>query len=188
MPPSSVWGFWAQSAPLPSVFLCLCNRSTVRNGRHLLGSLCRIRPKGPRGVPLRQDLYLRVTDPSSKFALVPPFYRSIHGVSELWGCIRGRDQLTKDDIKVFAAVVANPGRSFPNVSKWYECVSSHLAARFVVLVYRFTIRFLKHNRDWCGLGCRFPICYELGVLEICTVELDVSIVIFHVGDSVPVRI
>ncbi|KAK4780112.1 hypothetical protein SAY87_016218 [Trapa incisa] len=40
------------------------------------------------------------------------------------------DQLTKDDIKVFAAVVADPGSSFPNVSRWYNCVSSHLAARF----------------------------------------------------------
>ncbi|OWM69108.1 hypothetical protein CDL15_Pgr025295 [Punica granatum] len=39
-------------------------------------------------------------------------------------------QPTKDDIKVFAAVVADPGSSFPNVSKWYGCVSSHLAASF----------------------------------------------------------
>ncbi|KAK4786330.1 hypothetical protein SAY86_003019 [Trapa natans] len=40
------------------------------------------------------------------------------------------DQLTKDDIKVFVAVVADPGSSFPNVSRWYNCVSSHLATRF----------------------------------------------------------
>ncbi|KAK4741956.1 hypothetical protein SAY87_025544 [Trapa incisa] len=40
------------------------------------------------------------------------------------------DRLTKDDIKVYAAVVANPGSDFPSVSKWYECVSSHLAASF----------------------------------------------------------
>ncbi|KAK4764221.1 hypothetical protein SAY87_013659 [Trapa incisa] len=39
-------------------------------------------------------------------------------------------QLTKDDIKVFAAVVTDPGISFPNVSKWYNCVSSHLDASF----------------------------------------------------------
>ncbi|KAF8009445.1 hypothetical protein BT93_J0435 [Corymbia citriodora subsp. variegata] len=40
------------------------------------------------------------------------------------------DQLTKDDIKVYAAVLAKPGGSFPSASKWYECVSSHLAASF----------------------------------------------------------
>lgn len=40
------------------------------------------------------------------------------------------DAFTKDDVKVYAAVPENPGNSFPNVSKWYECVSSHLAASF----------------------------------------------------------
>ncbi|KAK4792744.1 hypothetical protein SAY86_023179 [Trapa natans] len=40
------------------------------------------------------------------------------------------DRLTKDDIKVYAAVVADPGSAFPNVSRWYACVSSHLAASF----------------------------------------------------------
>ncbi|XVE59819.1 hypothetical protein DITRI_Ditri05aG0077500 [Diplodiscus trichospermus] len=41
-----------------------------------------------------------------------------------------RDKLTKDDIKVYAAVLKNPGDSFPNVSQWYNCVSSHLATSF----------------------------------------------------------
>ncbi|XP_043720359.1 elongation factor 1-beta 1-like [Telopea speciosissima] len=41
-----------------------------------------------------------------------------------------RDQLTRDDIKVFAAVLGKPGDAFPNASRWYHCVSSHLAARF----------------------------------------------------------
>ncbi|EEF39131.1 elongation factor 1-beta 2 [Ricinus communis] len=40
------------------------------------------------------------------------------------------DQLTKDDIKVYAAVLEKPGASFPNASKWYESVSSHLATSF----------------------------------------------------------
>ncbi|XVF04935.1 hypothetical protein REPUB_Repub05bG0127500 [Reevesia pubescens] len=40
------------------------------------------------------------------------------------------DKLTKDDIKVYAAVLKNPGDSFPNVSQWYNCVSSHLATSF----------------------------------------------------------
>ncbi|KAK9154564.1 hypothetical protein Sjap_002044 [Stephania japonica] len=44
-------------------------------------------------------------------------------------CISG-DKLTRDDIKVYAAVLANPGESFPNVSQWYESVSSQLSARF----------------------------------------------------------
>ena len=42
-----------------------------------------------------------------------------------------RDKLTKDDIKVYAAVLEKPGGSFANASKWYDVVSSHLAQRFV---------------------------------------------------------
>ncbi|KAJ8749922.1 hypothetical protein K2173_013837 [Erythroxylum novogranatense] len=40
------------------------------------------------------------------------------------------DQITKDDVKVYAAVLGKPGTSFPNASKWYESVSSHLATSF----------------------------------------------------------
>ncbi|KAK9129065.1 hypothetical protein Syun_017862 [Stephania yunnanensis] len=40
------------------------------------------------------------------------------------------DKLTRDDIKVYAAVLVNPGESFPNVSQWYESVSSQLSASF----------------------------------------------------------
>ncbi|KAE8700248.1 Elongation factor 1-beta [Hibiscus syriacus] len=40
------------------------------------------------------------------------------------------NKLTKDDIKVYAAVLKNPGDSFPNVSKWYNSVSSQLATSF----------------------------------------------------------
>ncbi|CAM8969564.1 hypothetical protein QQ045_003269 [Rhodiola kirilowii] len=40
------------------------------------------------------------------------------------------DHLTKDDVKVYAAVSGKPGGSYPNASGWYECVSSHLAASF----------------------------------------------------------
>ncbi|KAJ1432108.1 Translation elongation factor EF1B, beta/delta chain, conserved site [Sesbania bispinosa] len=40
------------------------------------------------------------------------------------------DQLTKDDIKVYAAVLEKPGGTFPNAAKWYDVVSSHLAASF----------------------------------------------------------
>ncbi|XP_022756105.1 elongation factor 1-beta-like [Durio zibethinus] len=40
------------------------------------------------------------------------------------------NKLTKDDIKVYAAVLKNPGDSFPNVSQWYNCVCSHLATCF----------------------------------------------------------
>ncbi|GLT66938.1 hypothetical protein SLA2020_392780 [Shorea laevis] len=39
-------------------------------------------------------------------------------------------KLSKDDIKVYAAVLGKPADSFPNASKWYECVSSHLANSF----------------------------------------------------------
>ncbi|BAT80904.1 Elongation factor 1-beta 1 [Vigna angularis] len=40
------------------------------------------------------------------------------------------DLFTKDDIKVYAAVVEKPGDSFPNAAKWYDAVSSHLASSF----------------------------------------------------------
>ncbi|KAL4364521.1 hypothetical protein S245_022787 [Arachis hypogaea] len=40
------------------------------------------------------------------------------------------DQLTKDDIKVYGFVSEKPGSSFPSAAKWYDIVSSHLAASF----------------------------------------------------------
>ncbi|XP_022880023.1 elongation factor 1-beta-like [Olea europaea var. sylvestris] len=41
------------------------------------------------------------------------------------------DQLTKDDIKVYAAVLEKPsGDLYPNASQWYESVKSKLAASF----------------------------------------------------------
>ncbi|KAE8734790.1 Elongation factor 1-beta [Hibiscus syriacus] len=40
------------------------------------------------------------------------------------------NKLSKDDIKVYAAVLKNPGDAFPNVSKWYNFVSSQLATSF----------------------------------------------------------
>lgn len=46
-------------------------------------------------------------------------------------CGNYRNQITKDDIKVYAAVLEKPGDSFPNASKWYAAVSSQLAPRFV---------------------------------------------------------
>ncbi|CAF1786564.1 elongation factor 1-beta 1 [Brassica napus] len=40
------------------------------------------------------------------------------------------DQLSVDDVKVYAAVLEKPGDGFPNVSKWYDTVASHLAKSF----------------------------------------------------------
>uniref|UniRef100_A0A7N0RIL0 Translation elongation factor EF1B beta/delta subunit guanine nucleotide exchange domain-containing protein n=1 Tax=Kalanchoe fedtschenkoi TaxID=63787 RepID=A0A7N0RIL0_KALFE len=40
------------------------------------------------------------------------------------------DHLTKDDIKVYAAVSEKPDGAYPNASRWYDCVSSHLASSF----------------------------------------------------------
>lgn len=43
-----------------------------------------------------------------------------------------RDQLTKDDVKVYAAVLNQPSADlYPNASKWYHAVSSKLATRYV---------------------------------------------------------
>ncbi|KAG7550394.1 Translation elongation factor EF1B beta/delta subunit guanine nucleotide exchange domain [Arabidopsis thaliana x Arabidopsis arenosa] len=40
------------------------------------------------------------------------------------------DQLSLDDVKVYAAVLEKPGDGFPNASKWYDSVASHLAKSF----------------------------------------------------------
>ena len=39
------------------------------------------------------------------------------------------DQISKDDIKVYGAVLEKPVDVFPNASKCYESVSSQLASR-----------------------------------------------------------
>ncbi|OAY61264.1 elongation factor 1-beta 1 [Manihot esculenta] len=57
------------------------------------------------------------------------------GLKSLDGFLAGKSyisgaKLSKDDIKVYAAVLAKPGDAFPNASKWYDCVTSHLAASF----------------------------------------------------------
>ncbi|KAF8115927.1 hypothetical protein N665_0025s0366 [Sinapis alba] len=40
------------------------------------------------------------------------------------------DKLSVDDVKVYAAVLEKPGDGFPNVSKWYDTVASHLSKSF----------------------------------------------------------
>lgn len=40
------------------------------------------------------------------------------------------DALTKDDIKVYGAVLEKPSDAYPDASKWYECVSKQLASSF----------------------------------------------------------
>jgi elongation factor 1-beta len=40
------------------------------------------------------------------------------------------DAITKDDIKVFAAVPLKPGAEFPNAARWYETISAAVASRF----------------------------------------------------------
>ncbi|KAM3303330.1 elongation factor 1-beta 2 [Capsicum chacoense] len=42
-----------------------------------------------------------------------------------------RDQLTKDDIKVYGAILEQPSSDlYPNASKWYQAVSAKLASSF----------------------------------------------------------
>ncbi|KAG7609778.1 unnamed protein product [Arabidopsis thaliana] len=40
------------------------------------------------------------------------------------------DQLSVDDVKVYASVPVKPSDAFPNASKWYESVASQLAKSF----------------------------------------------------------
>jgi len=44
-----------------------------------------------------------------------------------------RDSITKDDIKVYGAVLEKPGGAYPNASKWFEAVSAQLASRLGLL-------------------------------------------------------
>jgi elongation factor 1-beta len=37
--------------------------------------------------------------------------------------------ISKDDIKVFAAVPSKPGAEFPNAARWYETVAAAVASR-----------------------------------------------------------
>jgi elongation factor 1-beta len=39
------------------------------------------------------------------------------------------DEISKDDIKVFAAVPTKPGAEFPNAARWYDTVAAATAAR-----------------------------------------------------------
>jgi elongation factor 1-beta len=40
------------------------------------------------------------------------------------------DEISKDDIKVFAAVPTKPGAEFPNATRWYDTVAAATAARY----------------------------------------------------------
>ncbi|XP_047063219.1 elongation factor 1-beta [Lolium rigidum] len=40
------------------------------------------------------------------------------------------DGISKDDIKVFAAVSTKPGAEFPNAARWYDTIAAATAARF----------------------------------------------------------
>lgn len=51
------------------------------------------------------------------------------------GVFHFRDRLTKDDIKVYAAVSEKPGDSFTNAAKWYDAVSSQLAPRYGLFLF-----------------------------------------------------
>ncbi|KQK14804.1 elongation factor 1-beta [Brachypodium distachyon] len=41
-----------------------------------------------------------------------------------------REQISKDDVKVFAAVPSKPGAEFSNAARWYETVAAALGSRF----------------------------------------------------------
>jgi hypothetical protein len=78
------------------------------------------------------------------------------------------DVISKDDVKVFAAVPSKPGAESPNAARWYETVSAALAARCdFTLQSMLCSSYLGVNRElerfqfvWrcliCYTGCRFP--------------------------------
>lgn len=65
-------------------------------------------------------------------------FKDLHtesGVKSLDDHLNGKsyisgDGLTKDDVKVYGAVLEKPADSYANASKWYDSVSSQLAASF----------------------------------------------------------
>lgn len=78
-----------------------------------------------------------------------------------------RDQLTKDDIKVYAAVSEKPGSSFPNVGRWYDSVSSHLAERLV----GFSICLLSKD---CKFVCFLFVCIvSVYLINLNLIQLNV---------------
>jgi hypothetical protein len=78
------------------------------------------------------------------------------------------DVISKDDVKVFAAVPSKPGAESPNAARWYETVSAALAARCDFMLQSAPCSsYLGVNRElgrfqfvWrcliCCTGCRFP--------------------------------
>lgn len=54
-----------------------------------------------------------------------------------------RDQLTKDDIKVYGAILEQPSSDlYPNASKWYQAVSAKLASRYILSFYSIFVLFI----------------------------------------------
>ncbi|KAJ6818509.1 elongation factor 1-beta-like [Iris pallida] len=52
-------------------------------------------------------------------------------ISGCWEfCYCFRDEISKDDVKVFGFVPQKPGNGFPNASRWYSDVEKALASRF----------------------------------------------------------
>ncbi|KAG5064567.1 hypothetical protein JHK85_005750 [Glycine max] len=80
------------------------------------------------------------------------------------------DQLTKDDIKVYAAVVEKPGDTFPNAAKWYDAVSSQLAPSFP-----------GHAQ-----GVRFSGAAAPAEAAPAKADLALAATVLTAGDSVPV--
>ncbi|KAJ9678193.1 hypothetical protein PVL29_022935 [Vitis rotundifolia] len=81
------------------------------------------------------DLFLSFTSPLNSMTIT---FSDLHveaGLKSLEKFLFGKayivgDHLKKDDVKVYAAVPKKPESHFPNASKWYCCVSSHLAKSF----------------------------------------------------------
>lgn len=59
-----------------------------------------------------------------------------------------RNHLTKDDIKVYAAVLEHPSaKLYPNASQWYQAVSSKLVVRYLTFLVFFLMKIQVFNFD-----------------------------------------
>lgn len=84
---------------------------------------------------LSLSFFLSLTSPLNSMAITFSDLHTEAGLKSLDEFLSGKayisgGHLTKDDVKVYAAVLEKPGSHFPNASKWYSCVSSHLAKSF----------------------------------------------------------
>lgn len=77
---------------------------------------------------------------SWQFWILVESWRLITLSVPLMSFITFRNEISKDDVKVYAAVPKKPSGGFPNVTRWYDSIASVLAGRlafFLPMLFSF---------------------------------------------------